>query len=551
MTSKEPSKQFFVRPASGLVREVSTVRASFFNLAGSVGNGPAISVAYVCLFPTVLLFGLPTFSWALTVGAVPFALCYLLCLAILTHSMPRTGGDYVYTSRITNSFLGWLEGWTLIWAAAGVIGYNGWATVYNVGGWLKAGTVVSSAWLEMGNWVNQTDTMLALGIVMLFIVALINMAPTRLYHTIVSLMCGISVVMVFVALIPMVGLTSETFAANFVKYTGMTQQQVIDTAVKNGFTPSWFSWIGIEAVFGFSIFAYQGYTFSTYLAGELKGNIQKNVIVSTLIALLFPLFTGAYYILPYFSIGGYDFLNCWGYLFWNYPDLAPLKAPPLTTILAAIGNPSAAGLTLLAGFPVLVFFNFLVLLCWSTSPVRVLFAQTMDRMYPKKLAEVNARTHQPLYAIALMMLIGYIFYVVSILGYSPAATLWYSVTLGMLTFLFPAVNCIVLKWRRPDIFEIAPAWARKRVAGLPVMVWLGIVWLAFLIPVFTVADLWPIISGFLGLAPQALLSYVFGTGLLLTVFLLVVGIVWYFAAKYYNEKRGIELGMVFKAIPPE
>src|SRR6185295_9357462 len=55
--------------------------------------------------------------------------CVVLSLifASLTSVMPRSGGDYVFTSRIVpriGPFLGWLESWTLAFASLAIIAFE-------------------------------------------------------------------------------------------------------------------------------------------------------------------------------------------------------------------------------------------------------------------------------------------------------------------------------------------------------------------------------------------------------------------------------------------
>ncbi len=111
-------RTLFTRQSSGLVREVSVVNALFFNTSAFIGGtlGGAFQIAVLAGVPVVVVGGLTNWSW---VAFIVGALCILLALifASLTSVMPRSGGDYVFSSRIVpkvGPFLGWLESWGLV-----------------------------------------------------------------------------------------------------------------------------------------------------------------------------------------------------------------------------------------------------------------------------------------------------------------------------------------------------------------------------------------------------------------------------------------------------
>ena len=114
-------RTLFTRQSSGLVREVSVVNALFFNTSAFIGGtlGGAFQIAVLAGVPVVLVGGLIT-NWSI-VAFVVGAMCVLLAFifASLTSVMPRSGSDYVFTSRIVpkvGPFLGWLESWGLVFA---------------------------------------------------------------------------------------------------------------------------------------------------------------------------------------------------------------------------------------------------------------------------------------------------------------------------------------------------------------------------------------------------------------------------------------------------
>ena len=117
--------KLFVRQSSGLVRNVSVTNALFFNVAAFVGVGLTLYPIFYSL-PLVPMWKAGPFSaygWASIIAGL-FCILLALIFASLTSVMPRSGGDYVFTSRILHPALGWLESWTLVIASVLIIAFE-------------------------------------------------------------------------------------------------------------------------------------------------------------------------------------------------------------------------------------------------------------------------------------------------------------------------------------------------------------------------------------------------------------------------------------------
>ena len=110
MTSK-PSP-VFLREATGLVREVGFLETVGLNISLNLfGIGIFVILSTISLFPG----GDPVIGTLLSVLIfVPLAAIY----AMMTASMPRSGGDYVFVSRTLHPAFGVVVAWTIVlWTA--------------------------------------------------------------------------------------------------------------------------------------------------------------------------------------------------------------------------------------------------------------------------------------------------------------------------------------------------------------------------------------------------------------------------------------------------
>ena len=90
------SSQLFVRRSTGLVREASALDATIFNAVFSAPVGATLAWG--------VFFALTAFPGSDLVAATLWSLLLnipiLIMMALLASSMPKTGGDYVWVSRI-------------------------------------------------------------------------------------------------------------------------------------------------------------------------------------------------------------------------------------------------------------------------------------------------------------------------------------------------------------------------------------------------------------------------------------------------------------------
>ena len=114
----------FLRKATGLVRDISLTDAFLFNAVGmNVGLG-----ALFMLQQGPAFFPNGNMVVAAIIGTLLMAFSIQWVYSEFAAAMPRSGGDYVFTSRALHPFIGWILGWNqAIWLIFFWIGFNAWA----------------------------------------------------------------------------------------------------------------------------------------------------------------------------------------------------------------------------------------------------------------------------------------------------------------------------------------------------------------------------------------------------------------------------------------
>src|SRR5262249_31418556 len=239
-------RAWFVPQPSGLVREVSVRNALFYNTAAFIG----ITVAWAPLFYTLAFvpigkaFGLTSYAWtAILVGAC----CVFLGLifASLATVMPRSGGDYVFTSRLipkAGPLVAWVESFTLVFASLAVIAFEIPIVLHNTqisGDIIGIGTGLgflkgAEGWFTWGGTVTGWPGMIA-ALVVIALILLVVVQPTRRFHRIVTGLGAIGLLSWIVMWVAgLLFVDRASFQANLPKYTDMTAAALQNAAVTGG-----------------------------------------------------------------------------------------------------------------------------------------------------------------------------------------------------------------------------------------------------------------------------------------------------------------------------
>ncbi len=555
MAKSATSSGLFVRQASGLVRDVSMTNALFFNIAAFVGTAIGWAVAFYALYPEWQALGISAFAWMAILTGIA---CYFLGMifASLTTAMPRSGGDYVFTSRILSPFWGWIESWTLVGSAVTIIGFEIIVATHNVQltGILLGVAFPGSAFANATNWFQDNTSRAILGVIILLVIFGISILRTRTFHKVVT---GLTI-------FPIVSVAISFFGAFFISpgavnnalpALGTSSKAIMDAATKANFSlgsPDFTfnpGLIGLAGLVSIVLLQFIGFQYSSYIAGEVKGNVRRSVLFAVIGALLFAVFMNSLYQDVLGNHFGFKLVNAWGYLYWNGAG-APLNGnPPFTPVIATAVYPGAWPFWLIVSVGNTVL-NVLVCPVYAIFLSRIVLAWGLDRQVPAWVSEVDERTNAPLRVIVLVVLIGGVFYGLTFTGLSLASTTFFGVLLAGLTWIMPGLNAILIPYRRPDLFKLTNN--TKRLLGLPRLVWFGILWLIFILPVYAAAFVYPVIQGLQNQGGAYLsLSSTNTSGIGWALVFLVVGIAIYFVMKAVNNSRGINTKMMFQELPPD
>jgi len=543
----------FVRQASGLVRDVSMANALFFNIAAFVGTSVGWAIAFYALYPEWQALGISAYAYIAVLTGIA---CYFLGMifASLTTAMPRSGGDYVFTSRIISPFWGWIESWTLVGSALTIIGFEIIVASHNLQliGILIGVAFPGSAFGSAQNWLQDNTSRIIVGIIILLVIAGISVLKTRTFHKVVT---GLTIFAIISVAINFIGsfTVDQNSTVNALPALGTSSKAIMDAATKAGFSlgsPD-FSILGLVGLAGLAsvvLFQYIGFQFSSYIAGEVKGNVRRAVFFAVIGALIFAVFMNSVYMDVQGSHYGFTLVNAWGYLYWNGAPGVPLNGqPPFTPVMLAAVHPGVWPLWLIVALGNITL-NVLLCPVYAIFLSRIVLAWALDRQVPEWFSVVNERTNAPLRVIIIAVLLGAVFYVLTFFGVSLASTTFFGILLAGLTWIMPGLNAILIPYRRPDLFQLTNNTGK--FLGLPRLVWYGIVWLIFIVPVYVAAFGYPVYHN-LQTSGTAYLSLSNTSGVGVALILVAVGIVVYFVMRLVNTSRGINVKMIFQELPPD
>jgi amino acid transporter len=546
-----PQDANFTRNATGLVREVSMWDALIMNTLGM--NVAVGSVLLLQQAPAIFPGG--NMVLAVVIGTVIMAFTLLWVYSEFSAAMPRSGGDYVFVSRALHPFLGWLLSWSQgIWLIFFWIGFNAWFALVSA---VPAAFITIGSVTGQQGWITAANDLLAkhtfLGIHMQWYVFLFGTLLNVLFAALLIfggrvywrvqkwlfLLAGLAILIMVVLLIARgtsLAASWDSFAA---KNGTLKYHQVIPAAHAAGFT-------GANAPFSFAatllilpwVFFVVGYAQgSAQIGGEVKRASRSQYVAMVGGVLINGLVLAIIVLLTTHAVGT-SWLRSVDYLAANDPAKLGLPAglPPGVNFLAALLTHNVVLLALIGiGF---VIWALMGTPLSELQASRYMLAWSLDRSGPQALGRVNDRTHTPVVAIVFCTVTGELALLALI--NIPQASLLGALLAQIAAFILVSAAGVAFPYRLKDIWEAAGG---RRLFGVPAVALAGaggVISLGALLVLFITDK--SISTTF---AVTAHLSVEFMLGVI------AAGVLWYIGAVLYNKRRGVNLNLTYKEIPPE
>jgi amino acid transporter len=457
---------------------------------------------------------------------IPLAIIYYL----LARSMPRTGGDYVWSSRLIHPIVGFVAAWSIWIALAGVTG---------IISWLQAAVIVplSSATLgyafgnpylvSLSSLFSEPSYVVVIGLVNIIAASAINAFGPRVYS---RTMIALSILVFLSTAISIVVLATASHS-DFVNalngYGGenITYDGIISQATASG-------WSLVPLAFAPTLFStplavmmFAGSGNPAIASGEIR-NPRRSMLLGIVLALFLAFAVNFVGIELSANLLGYEFIQA--SLAVSWPLAAAPWMPLFVTML--LGN----GVLI-----VLVIVGFLVTLTWSAAAIllvatRYVFAFSFDRAFPTGLADVHPRFHSPLKATLVNATVGFIFLLLA--TYTSFVGLYLNnAAIYCIMYAVGSAAAAVLPFRNREIAKTLPG-SNWRV---PLVTIIGSVSFVLMVLSFYFAITTPAVG------PSTVQANV----ILATIY--VIGLIVYGARYFQLKKQGFDLGLVYKEIPPE
>ncbi len=534
--------EVFTRNASGLVRVMSPYSAFIYNI-----------LTMGLIFPWTYLWAPGALPGGRLVWGILLAMIFEIPIALtyvwLSTALPRSGGDYVFQSRVFGGGVGFsvvMSGfviWILQWVALSgwLLAYLGFAPLFlGLGGTMGNPTLTSIGVWFTTPWgiiiVSILNALLAMLLLVSGFKNYVKFQYVMWYATLLSF--GLMLYLFFTA-------TPESFAEKldaFVVASGGAPnfyQTAIDAAkaANIDLNPP-FSLLATLLIAPIAWTSLQWATYSAEQNGEIKGarsfQNQLVIIIGSLIAtgLLLAALAAAFQ-----HAIGTEFLYVAGAGYWSALDAGKFNGVYLWPNIVAMA---------LAGSPIIVVLialgyilnAFQIVNNCYIGMTRVMVAMSLDRLLPEWVSRVSDRFHTPVNAhLAYFLASIPVILVYNLWGQWTALTLGVTFACGYV-FVITALAGALMPYRAKALYDASPG-AVYKVGNIPMVTIFGLVGAL----VGGVMVLMFMFYSALGLTSVLAYQVVFGV--------LAVSIIWYFLAKMLQRSHGINVDFAFKEIPPE
>jgi amino acid transporter len=472
--------------------------------------------------------------------AIEFTIC--LTYIMLVTTLPRSGGDYVFISRILRPDLGFMLSWAwlltaFMWcASAAYLAVNFYGSV-SIG---ILGLATGSA--SLSSWAGTLTTPIwtfGLGSLLLVFMGIICWCGNKWAVRSLTISWVVSAVGAVIMLYVLGSATRANFVSAFNSVSTIPYDQIIGKAQAFGYARGPMLYMTFASLPLWAVWAWSGFSNVSFLGGEIK-KISKNLPIAVFGALGL---SAVIWMVFYWLIGdriGFTFNEAIGYMYMNGYTNYPLTGyfPPSLQFFVYILNPNV-GIT---AFLSIAFFisSTVYATSYLQRHARVMFAWSFDQVMPEKLANVNRRFHSPDVAT-----------LIATIGSIVALYLWTYTFIGSslngaipiyVTIVAIGISCAALPYMptKKDIYNLSP-FKKYSIARIPVMTIVG---------VFCAVESAAICYES-AVSPAYGASKVSPIALSMVAILFISGFIVYYAARAYRKRMGIDIDLAFREIPPE
>jgi amino acid transporter len=485
--------------------------------------------------------------------ATVFSLFIAATYAQLTAAFPRSGGDYVFNSRILHPAVGFGMNFSLTlweWFIAGFycffVATTGISPALVITGYLTHNATL----IGFGGAAGAAFPGFIIGSIVNVLFGLLILTGTRRVFKVLVAIYVLSLTGLLISVLLLASSTSEAFRAVFNRFAtpwisgGDAYQSAIVAAARAGFKaspngdlhllPPMLAVASAELIW---------YFWSSYVAGEVRDSSSERKQVYAMVGS--GALNGAIFVIAIWMIVrvmGYSFLAATTFLGSSGSNVFPFisQVTPgnqLVIFISLLTSNTALALLLPALF---AGWSFVILPALFLQPNRCVFSWAMDRIAPEKFAQVSEKYHTPTYTTIFGMVTCEISLIILTVFPSYAYTIFAAgiIAPAVASMLPTALSAVLLPVRRKDIYR-SSSLNRRKTLGLPLISITGAVSATYLI--FLTLTFFSTPS--FGLANPLMIAACFGP--------IVVGGAIYYLVKAYRRKQGFDLTLASAAIPPE